>query len=119
MDRAARQVGKALLRMKLELRIEEFELGRLQELAHFAGGKAPPLRPARIFEISGIRASREMHARKQHPKLRAFGLARARDGDAREPRDERRGLTVKVSEIMVREIGDRRRARDAVSCKMR
>jgi hypothetical protein len=60
-----------------------------------------------------------MHAAQKRAQLGAMRRLGALDGTAAEPRDERRRLAVERAEVLVREIRDRRRARDAVAREVR
>src|SRR2546422_10883790 len=83
------------------------------------GCKAPPLRAAWILEVGGIRARGQMHAGKQRAELGALADPRPLDRAPRQPRHQRGRLAVEALQVLVSQVGDRRRAGNAVAREMR
>ena len=119
MHRAPRQIGKAVLRLEIELVVQETDFLFFEERPYLLRGKAPPPRAARIFQVCGIGARREMQAAEERTELGAFGHARTLERAPGQARDERRRLVVQNAKVLVGEIRDRRRARNAVAREVR
>jgi len=117
--RAARQVGKTMLRLVGDLVFQQLVLTLFQEAFYFLKSDAPPLRPARVLEVDAVGAAGEVHAAEQHAELAALRGARTLERFARQPRDQRRRLAVQRLQVAVVQVGDRGRARDAVAREMR
>src|SRR5687767_11909997 len=119
MHRPARQVREAMLGLEGELFFKQRLLYPVQKRPHLPRRKAPPLRAAGILEVGAVGAPGEMHAREKRAELLAMRSARVVDRAPGEAGDERRRLAVKTAEVLVREIGDRRGAGNAVARKVR
>src|SRR5207248_1630095 len=102
MHRSARQIGKAMLRLERELLLEQRALLPIQKGLELGHSDAPPLRPARICQISRIRAPGEMQAREQRAELAAFGFAGLLERMAGQARYQGGGLAVQLLQIVVR-----------------
>src|ERR1051325_4719213 len=117
--RSTRQVGNAVLRLEIELVLEQADLPFIEEWTHFPRGEAPPARAARILEVRGVRARRQAHPAEKRAELGALLDAGTFERAPGQSRDERCGLPIQAAQILVGEIGDGRRARDAVAREVR
>ena len=121
MHRAARQVGKAVLRLELRARRPaDVMFLFVEERPYFSRGEAPPLRAARILQVRGIRARRRDACGRAARRARRIRRTPGRSSE----RPGRRvtsaaGLPFSVLQVLVGEVGDRRRARDAVAREVR
>src|SRR5215813_13587926 len=98
-----------MLRLEIELVLQKPNLLFLEEWPHFPRGEAPPARAARILQVRGVGARRQMHPSEKRAELGALLDARTLERAPGQARDERRGLAVQAAQILVGEIGDRRR----------
>ena len=119
MHRAARQVGEALPGMEAELVLEQRRAPGIEERTHLGRGAAPPFRPARVLQVRGVRTAGEVHAREQRAQLGTLRVAGPLERGARQPRDQRRRLAIELPEILIAQIGERRRRRDAMAREVR
>ena len=84
------------------------------------GREAPPLRPARILEVRGVRAAGEVHAREQRAELARTRLRRAARATRRAAASPAPPACRSARcRYWSRQVGDRRRARNAVAREVR
>ena len=111
--------GKRCCALEVDFFFQQVFLRRIEKRADFLRGHAPPLRAARVLEVGAVGARGEMHAREQRAELGAGGRVRALDRGAGKARDERGRLAFQALQVAVGEVGDRRRAGNAVAREVR
>src|SRR6266700_1676851 len=105
--RPARQIERAVPRLEFELGGEQLAARLIEERRDLARSRAPPPRPPRILELSAVTPSGKMHVGENGPDPLAVARERGAHRDAGEASDERCGLPVQGSEILVALVGDR------------
>src|SRR5712664_588075 len=103
----SRQIERAVARLESELGGEQLTAPVVEERRHLARRLAPPLRPARILELSAVASSRKMHVGEDGTDLLAVARLRRTHRGPREAGDQSGGVAVQASEVPVAAVGDR------------